>query len=82
MSKEKKAMEALTELYHAGKISKGELMRWTVAIISHNAYKFQGCAQIYRNYLPQHIAIHVRKQYLAELNRKRKSGRNAQSDSH
>lgn len=42
MSKEKKAMEALTELYHAGKISKGELMRWTVAIISHNAYKFQG----------------------------------------
>lgn len=53
-----------------------------VLIIAHNAYKFQGCAQIYRNYLPQHIAIHVRKQYLAELNRKRKSGRNAQSDSH
>lgn len=41
-----------------------------VLIIAHNAYKFQGCAQIYRNYLPQHIAIHVRKQYLAELNRK------------
>ena len=46
------------------------------------AHKFQGCAQIYRNYLPQHIAIHVRKQYLAELNRKRKGGRNAQGDSH
>lgn len=29
-----------------------------VLIIAHNAYKFQGCAQIYRNYLPQHIAIH------------------------
>lgn len=27
-----------------------------VLIIAHNAYKFQGCAQIYRNYLPQHIA--------------------------
>lgn len=53
-----------------------------VLIIAHNAYKFQGCAQIYRNYLPQHIAIHVRKQYLAELNRKRKGGRNAQGDSH
>lgn len=53
-----------------------------VLIIAHNAYKFQGCAQIYRNYLPQHIAIHIRKQYLAELNRKRKGGRNAQSDSH
>lgn len=37
-----------------------------VLIIAHNAYKFQGCAQIYRNYLPQHIAIHVRKQYLEE----------------
>ena len=53
-----------------------------VLIIAHNAYKFQGCAQIYRNYLPQHIAMHVRKQYLAELNRKRKGGRNAQGDSH
>lgn len=53
-----------------------------VLIIAHNAYKFQGCAQICRNYLPQHIAIHVRKQYLAELNRKRKGGRNAQGDSH
>ncbi|WP_346352649.1 hypothetical protein PXW01_02675 [Faecalibacterium taiwanense] len=42
-----------------------------VLIIAHNAYKFQGCAQIYRNYLPQHIAIHVRKQYLEE---KEKSG--------
>ena len=37
-----------------------------VLIIAHNAYKFQGCAQSYRNYLPQHIAIHVRKQYLEE----------------
>lgn len=53
-----------------------------IMLIAHNAYKFQGCAQIYRNYLPQHIAIHVRKQYLAELNRKRKGGRNAQGDSH
>jgi hypothetical protein len=70
MSKEKKAMEALTELYHAGKISKGELMRWTVAIISHNAYKFQGRAQRYRNYLPDHVAAHVRKQYLDCLKNK------------
>lgn len=61
---------------------KEKLLGIRVLIIAHNAYKFQGCAQIYRNYLPQHIAIHVRKQYLAELNRKRKSGRNAQSDSH
>lgn len=42
-----------------------------VLIIAHNAYKFQGCAQIYRNYLPQHIAIHVRKQYLEEKIKKR-----------
>jgi hypothetical protein len=42
-----------------------------VLIIAHNAYKFQGCAQIYRNYLPQHIAIHVRKQYLEEKRKKR-----------
>lgn len=42
MSKEKKAMEALTELYHAGKISKGELMRWTVAIISHKCLQVSG----------------------------------------
>lgn len=55
---------------------------WGESEAEYNAYKFQGCAQIYRNYLPQHIAIHVRKQYLAELNRKRKGGRNAQGDSH
>ena len=54
----------------------------SILIAAHNAYKFQGRAQLYRNYLPQHIAIHVRKQYLAELNRKRKGGRNAQGDSH
>lgn len=47
-----------------------------VLIIAHNAYKFQGCAQIYRNYLPQHIAIHVRKQYLEE---KKEKSRNADS---
>lgn len=41
-----------------------------VLIIAHNVYKFQGCAQIYRNYLPQHIAIHVRKQYLEEKRKK------------
>lgn len=34
-----------------------------VLIIAHNAYKFQGCAQIYRNYLPQHIAIDENKKY-------------------
>lgn len=60
----------------------GTVLYIKIMLIAHNAYKFQGCAQIYRNYLPQHIAIHVRKQYLAELNRKRKGGRNAQGDSH
>ena len=54
-----------------------ERMLWIrVLIIAHNAYKFQGCAQIYRNYLPQHIAIHVRKQYLEE---KKEKSRNADS---
>lgn len=73
MSKEKKAIETLTELYHAGKISKGELMHWKVAIIAHHAYKFQGRVQRYRNYLPDHIAIHVQKQHIADL-RKKKDG--------
>ncbi len=71
MSKEKKAIEALKELYHAGKISKDELMRWTVAIIAHHAYKFQGRTQRYRNYLPDHIAIHIQKQHIADLHKKK-----------
>lgn len=47
-------------------LEKERMLGIRVLIIAHNAYKFQGCAQIYRNYLPQHIAIHVRKQYLEE----------------
>ena len=48
-------------------------MHWTVAIIAHHAYKFQGWVQRYRNYLPDHIAIHVQKQHIADL-RKKKDG--------
>lgn len=58
--------------YRAGVIGRAEMFKFKIMLIAHNAYKFQGRAQLYRNYLPQHIAIHVRKQYLAELNRKRK----------
>lgn len=53
---------------------KEKLLGVSILVAAHNAYKFQGRAQLYRNYLPQHIAIHVRKQYLAELNRKRRNG--------
>ena len=66
--------------YRAGVIGRAEMFKFKIMLIAHNAYKFQGRAQLYRNYLPQHIAIHVRKQYLAELNRKRKDERNAQSN--
>ena len=52
---------------------KEKLLGVSILVAAHNAYKFQGRAQLYRNYLPQHIAIHVRRQYLAELNRKRRS---------
>ena len=51
------------------------MFKFKIMLIAHNAYKFQGRAQFYRNYLPQHIAIHVRKQYLAELNRKRRNSK-------
>ena len=78
--KEKKNEKMILGMMEARE--KERMLGIRVLIIAHNAYKFQGCAQIYRNYLPQHIAIHVRKQYLAELNRKRKGGRNAQGDSH
>lgn len=52
---------------------KEKVLGVSILIAAHNAYKFQGRAQLYRNYLPQHIAIHVRRQYLAELNRKRRN---------
>lgn len=60
---------------------KEKVLGVSILVAAHNAYKFQGRAQLYRNYLPQHIAIHIRRQYLAELNKKRKDGRNAQSNS-
>lgn len=60
---------------------KEKLLGVSILMIAHNAYKFQGRAQLYRNYLPQHIAIHVRRQYLAELRQKRKDERNAKSNS-
>lgn len=58
-------------------LEKERMLGIRVLIIAHNAYKFQGCAQIYRNYLPQHIAIHVRKQYLEE-----KKEKSSNADSH
>ncbi len=82
MTKEETIAATMERAYRAGVIGRAEMFKIKIMLIAHNAYKFQGCAQIYRNYLPQHIAIHVRKQYLAELNRKRKGGRNAQGDSH
>lgn len=64
-----------------GAREKEKVLGVSILVAAHNAYKFQGRAQLYRNYLPQHIAIHVRRQYLAELNKKRKDERNAQSNS-
>ena len=52
---------------------KEKVLGVSILVAAHNAYKFQGRVQLYRNYLPQHIAIHVRRQYLAELNRKRRN---------
>lgn len=45
---------------------KEKVLGVSILVAAHNAYKFQGRAQLYRNYLPQHIAIHVRRQYLEE----------------
>lgn len=45
---------------------KEKVLGVSILIAAHNAYKFQGRVQLYRNYLPQHIAIHVRRQYLEE----------------
>lgn len=70
MTKEETIAATMERAYRAGVIGRAEMFKIKIMLIAHNAYKFQGCAQIYRNYLPQHIAIHVRKQYLAELKKK------------
>ena len=66
MTKEETIAATMKRAYRAGVIGRAEMFKIKIMLIAHNAYKFQGCAQIYRNYLPQHIAIHVRKQYLEE----------------
>ena len=66
MTKEETIAATMERAYRAGVIGRAEMFKIKIMLIVHNAYKFQGCAQIYRNYLPQHIAIHVRKQYLDE----------------
>lgn len=66
MTKEETIAATMERAYRAGVIGRAEMFKIKIMLIAHNAYKFQGCAQIYRNYLPQHIAIHVRKQYLEE----------------
>lgn len=81
MTKEEAMAATMERAYRAGVIGRAEMLKFKIMLIAHNAYKFQGRAQLYRNYLPQHIAIHVRKQYLSELNKKRKDERNAQSNS-
>lgn len=65
-------LKGLERRYMLGEISAEEILKFRMGIvlIVHNAYKFQGKAQRYRNYLPDHIAIHVRKQYLEELHKK------------
>ena len=65
-------LKRLERIYMLGEISTEELIKFRLGIvlITNNAYKFQGKAQRYRNYLPDHIAIHVRKQYLEELHKK------------
>lgn len=79
MTREETMAETMEKAYRAGVIGRAEMFKFKIMLIAHNAYKFQGRAQLYRNYLPQHIAIHVRKQYLAELNQKRKDGQNEKS---
>lgn len=83
MTKEETIAATMERAYRAGVIGRAEMFKIKIMLIAHNAYKFPGAVRRFTcNYLPQHIAIHVRKQYLAELNRKRKGGRNAQGDSH
>lgn len=75
MTREETMAETMERAYRAGVIGRAEMFKFKIMLIAHNAYKFQDRAQFYRNYLPQHIAIHVRKQYLAELNRKRRNSK-------
>lgn len=75
MTREETMAATMEKAYRTGAIGRAEMFKFKIMLIAHNAYKFQGRAQLYRNYLPQHIAIHVRKQYLAELNRKRRNSK-------